>query len=162
MGLFDSNMDLPKPEEEILSPEEIAVLDKLAKKCVKWGMSIPGILMLESTKPLNYIGSQTLVFFEPIVQTIFNFKEYDTFRLALEKRETMEILIRKIEQLDAVARDREKRIKRFMKQEKKKWKWYQRYLGVFPPKVQIPEEVLEVPKKENNDSDNNQSPTSES
>jgi len=35
-----------------------------------------------------------------------------------------------------------------MKVEKKKWKWYQRYLGLFTPKVKIPEEVLNDPPEE--------------
>ena len=138
-------MDLPKPEEEILTPEEIEVLEKLAKKTVEWGMTMPGILTLESVKPLNYIGSQTLVFFEPIIQTIFNFRDYDTFRTALEKRETIEILIRKIEAADAVVHARQKRIKKYMKEQKKTWKWYQRYLGLFSPRVKIPKEIIDGP-----------------
>ncbi|MFQ6008563.1 MAG: hypothetical protein ACE5K8_06370, partial [Candidatus Zixiibacteriota bacterium] len=99
-------------------------------------------------KPLNFIGSQAMVFFEPIVQSLFNFKDYDTFRSALEKRESIEILLLKIEELDAVASEREKRIKKFLKAEKKKWKWYQRWLGIFPPKVQIPDDVLNPPSEQ--------------
>ena len=114
-------------------------------------MTVPAIMFLESVKPLNYIGSQALVFFEPIVQTVFNLKDYDTFRMALEKRETLEILIQKIEALDAVSYDREKRVKKFMKKEKKNWKWYQRWLGLFTPKVEIPEEVLNPPEKKDSD-----------
>ena len=108
-------------------------------------MTVPAILFLESVKPLNFIGSQAMVFFEPIVQTVFNIKDYDTLRQALEKRQTIEILLLKIEAMDAVALQREKRIKAYYKEEKKKWKWYQRYLGVFLPKVKIPDEVLNGP-----------------
>jgi len=42
-----------------------------------------------------------------------------------------------------VAARREKIYKKWYKQEKKKWKWYQRYLGVFTPKMEVPEEVRE-------------------
>ncbi len=140
-------MNMPDPEKPPLPAEEDAVLEKLAKKVVEWKMSVPAILALESVKPLNFIGSQAMVFFEPIIQAVFNIKDYDTFRCALEKRETIEILLLKIEAHDAVAMAREKRIKKFMKAEKKKWKWYQRYLGVFVPKVQIPEEILNPPRE---------------
>ena len=148
MGLFgSSDINLPDPEKEVLTEEEDQVLDKLARKVVQRGMSVPAIIFLESIKPLNFIMSQMLVFFEPIVQTIFNFKDYDHYRSALEKRETPEILLLKIEKYDAVALDKEMRVKKFMKAEKKNWKWYQRYLGIFAPKVKIPDEVINPPKK---------------
>lgn len=150
MSIFKGGMEVPDPGMKQLPEEEEAVLEKLARKTVEKRMTVPAIMFLESVKPLNYIGSQAMVFFEPIVQTIFNFKDYNTLRLALEKRETLEILIRKIEAYDATAYDREKRIKTFMKQEKKKWKWYQRWLGLFCPRVQIPPEILNPPETESN------------
>jgi len=148
MSFLKGNVELPDPEKNPLPAEEEAVLDKLAHKVVDKGMTVPAIIFLESVKPLNYIGSQVLVFFEPIVQTLFNFKDYSTFRTSLEKRETIEILILKIEKYDALSLAREKRIKKFFKKEKKNWKWYQRWLGIFTPKVKIPEEILNPPQKE--------------
>ena len=76
MSLFKGNYDVPDPDNTSLPAEEEAVLDKLAKKAVERGMAVPSILFLESVKPLNFIASQTMVFFEPIVQTIFNFNDY--------------------------------------------------------------------------------------
>jgi len=149
MSVFGPSPELSDPNKSPLNPEENEVLDKLAKKTVQRGMAVPAILFLESVKPLNFIGSQVMVFFEPIVQSLFNFRDYDTVRGALEKRQTIEILLLKIEEQDAVALVREKRIKKFLKQEKKKWKWYQRYLGVFTPKVEYPEEILNPPKTDN-------------
>lgn len=148
MSFFKGSMELPEPEKDSLPPDEDAVLEKLAKMVVRRGFSVPAIMFLESIKPLNYISSQALVFFEPIVQTVFSFKDYDTFRLALEKRETMEIIILKIEHYDAISHRREKRIKKYYKAQKKNWKWYQRYLGVFTPKVEYPPEVLNDPPEE--------------
>jgi hypothetical protein len=128
-----------------LPEEENRVLDKLAGKVIEKGMTVPAIIFLESVKPLNFIGSQAMVFFEPMVQTLFNTHDYNIVRQALEKRETIENLLQKIEAADAVALAREKRIKAFYKVEKKKWKWYQRYLGVFQPKMKLPDEVLNGP-----------------
>ena len=142
MSFFRGSMELPDPDKSTLPEEENAVLDKLAHKVVDRGMTVPVILFLESVKPLNYISSQAMVFFEPMVQSVFNFKDYDTMRVALEKRETIEILLVKIEKNDAISLEREKRVKKFLKQEKKKWKWYQRWLGIMTPKVELPEEVL--------------------
>jgi len=147
MSFFKGSTDFPEAEKPAMPEEELAILKKVAKQVVDRRMAVPAIVFLESVKPLNYIGSQVLVFFEPIVQTVFNFKDYNTFRSALEKRESIETMILQIEALDAVSYEREKRVKKFMKKEKKNWKWYQRYLGVFTPKVEIPEEVLNPPEK---------------
>jgi len=146
-GFLKGGMDLPGDGKGLLPEEEEAVLVKLAHKVVDKGMTIPAILFLESVKPLNFIGSQTMVFFEPIVQTVFNFKDYDNLRSALEKRESIEILILRMEEYDAVAHKREKAIKKWYKQEKKNWKWYQRYLGIFTPKYTVPDEVVSLPEK---------------
>jgi len=154
-GFLKGGLDLPGDGKGILPEEEEAVLEKLARKVVDRGMTVPAILFLESVKPLNFIGSQTMVFFEPIVQTVFNFKDYDNLRSALEKRESVEILILRIEEYDAVAHKKEKAFKKWYKQEKKKWKWYQRYLGLFRPKYTVPDEVLNPPEEPEkpNDSD---------
>ena len=95
-GSQDLSESAPIPEDEN------RVLDKVAERVVRWKMTVPAILFLESVKPLNYIGSQTLVFFEPIVQSVFNFKDYDSFRRAMERRENVERLMQKIEAADAV------------------------------------------------------------
>jgi hypothetical protein len=150
MGFLKGGTELPDPEQSPLEAEENAVLDKLANKVVDKGMAVPAILFLESVKPLNYIGSQMMVFFEPIVQTVFNFKDYSTLRTTLEKRNSIEILLLKIEEFDAKSFAREKRLKKFLKTERKKWKWYQRYLGIFTPKVDVPDEVL-TPSETNPD-----------
>ena len=147
MSLWPSRIDPPEPDKPALPEEEAAVLEKVAHQVVKRGMTVPAIIFFESVKPMNFIGSQAMVFFEPIVQGLFEFKDYTTLRQALEKRTTLEILIQRIEALDAVHVAREKRIKAFYKQEKKKWKWYQRYLGLFLPKVTIPDDVLNGPEE---------------
>jgi len=142
MSLFRQEMDFPDPNKPPIPEDENRVLTKLATKVVEKQMTAPAILFIESVKPLNFIGSQAMVFFEPIIQTVFNIRDYDTLRQALERRETLEILLLKIEHLDAIAYKREKRIKKWLKKERKSWKWYQRWLGVFTPKLVIPEEVL--------------------
>ena len=148
MSLWRGHVEPPEPERPALPEEEAAVIEKVAQQVVKRGMTVPAIIFFESVKPMNFIGSQAMVFFEPIVQGLFEFKDYTTFRQALEKRTTLEILIQRIEALDAVHVAREKRIKAFYKQEKKKWKWYQRYLGLFPPRTKIPDEVINGPEEE--------------
>jgi hypothetical protein len=101
-------------------------------------MSVPAIIFLESVKPLNYIGSQALVFFEPLVQTLFNFKDYDTFRRAMERRENVEVLLQKIEAADAVESKREREYKKRLKQARKESKSWLVRLRLKTPKIEMP------------------------
>ena len=75
MSFWKGSGDIPDPDRKILPEEQEAVLEKLAKQVVKRGMTVPAIIFLESVRPLNFIASQAMVFFEPIVQTLFNFKD---------------------------------------------------------------------------------------
>lgn len=111
--------ELP-PEDEDLTPEQKDLINRMAQKIVERGFTIPAILFLESVKPLNYIGSQTLVFFEPFAQVIFkSVKDYNTFRVMMEKRDNVERLLQKIEELDAIQAQEEKEIKKKYKEQKK-------------------------------------------
>jgi len=109
-----------REEERKLSPHQEEILTKIAQKVVSWRMSVPAILFLESVKPLNYVGSQMMAFFEPFVQTLFSWRDYDEFRRMMEERETIERLLQKIEQLDSEAQTKEKALKKERKVKKKK------------------------------------------
>lgn len=113
-----------KDEPPPLTEREAELMEKVAAKVVEWKMTVPAILALESVKPLNYIGAQAMVFFEPFVQALFNFKDYDTFREMMERRENVERLLLKIEELDAKALVREKEARRQRRaQRKRRWWW---------------------------------------
>jgi hypothetical protein len=114
---------------------EAEIMRRLAAKVVEWQMTVPAILFLESVKPLNYIGAQAMVFFEPFVQTLFNLRDYDTLRIMMEKRENVEVLLLKIEELDAEALRKERNAKaaRRAARGRRRWWW------PFGPKSQTPE-----------------------
>lgn len=98
-----SEGDKPK-----LTEKQAELLDKLAKKVVEYRMTVPAIMFLETVKPLSYIGSQTMVFFEPMVKAVFNVAEYDDFRILMEDRRNVEELLVRIERFDREALDKEK------------------------------------------------------
>ncbi len=114
--------------EEPLTEVEAGIVEKIAAKVVSLKMTVPAILFLESVKPLNFIGAQALVFFEPFVQTLFNFKEYDTFRLMMERRENVERLLLKIEELDAKLLAEEKAARKARREtaRQNRWKWFRK------------------------------------
>lgn len=80
-----------------LPPGDLELLDRLAARVVELRMEIPAILTLETGKPLSLIAGQTLVFFEPLVQSLFSFPDYRRYASLIERREAIETLIQKIE-----------------------------------------------------------------
>ncbi len=95
--------------EKGFSDEDELLIEKVAQKIVRMRMTVPAIFFLESSKPLAFLGSQLLIFFEPFIQTLFNFRQYQRFALLMEDRANWEKLLRKIEDLDAAYSEAEKR-----------------------------------------------------
>ena len=86
----------PTPEEE--QAQEREVLTRLADEVVRRRMAVPAIFVLETMRPLSFIASQGLIFFEPIVRTMLSLKDYDVFARALERRENVDWLVRYLEE----------------------------------------------------------------
>ena len=68
-------------------------MDKLAELTVRHRMTVPAIFFLESVKPLSFLGSQALHFFEPMVRAFFEVQSYDRFAAMMEQRENLEALL---------------------------------------------------------------------
>jgi len=100
--------------------EDEALIEKVALRVVGMRMTVPAIFFLESSKPLAFLGSQLLIFLEPFVQTLFNFRQYQRFAFLMEDRANWERLIRRVEELEAEQSEREKQAKREKKAKKKK------------------------------------------
>jgi len=67
-------------------------------------MTVPAILFLESVKPLSFIGSQAMYFFEPMVRALFAVPQYERFAAMMERRENVEALLVAIERRDDAER----------------------------------------------------------
>ncbi len=92
-----------------LSDEDMKLISRLAKGIVIRGLAVPSIMFLESVKPLNFIGSQVMVFFRPIVATIFPTTSYDRFEALLAKRQSIEWLILAIEKYSSPEKETKKK-----------------------------------------------------
>ncbi len=102
----------PEGEKPKLSPRQSEILDKLAQKVVLWKMTVPAIMFLETAKPLSYVSSQAMVFFEPMVKAVFNVAEYDEIRILMEDRRNVEELLTRIERFDRESLEKEKAAKK--------------------------------------------------
>ncbi|MBN2565764.1 MAG: hypothetical protein JXB46_08635 [Candidatus Eisenbacteria bacterium] len=107
-------------------PEHKEIMDRFARKIIDWRMTAPAVLFLESAKPLSFLGNQALIFFQPMVQSIFNFKTYDEVVEILEDRDNLEYLLSRLEQLEA-ERTRDERDERNKRRQARRgaglWRW---------------------------------------
>lgn len=149
MTFLDKNIEPEGSKKPAIPEEEDLILNKFARKVVEWRMAVPAILFIESGRPLNFIASQAMVMAqpvaEPMMQMFFNFQEYDIFRQAVERRENVENLLQKIEAYDAEMYAWEKRYRKFIKEQRKQWKWYQRWFGIAKPKLPPPPPDMQPP-----------------
>lgn len=83
-----------------LDPKKTEVLDRVAKFVCDKGMAVVAITFLESLKPLRYLGSQALIFFEPFLNVVFNAEKLALFREAMEDKRYLEYLLQKMEDIE--------------------------------------------------------------
>ncbi len=76
------------------------LINKFAQKIVDMRLAPIAIVMLESSKPLSFLASQTMVFFNPFFYAFFKYNEYDEISALLEDRNNIEALILEIERLE--------------------------------------------------------------
>jgi hypothetical protein len=76
-------------------PERAAV-ETLAREIVRRRLTVPAVLFLESSRPLNFLGAQLLVFFAPFAQVFFPTEQYEALVRFLERRGSVEYLLERI------------------------------------------------------------------
>jgi len=84
-------------ETDIPAQRKTELIGKFAQEIVDRRLSVPAIMFIETVKPLSFLGSQAMVFFEPIIQSVFAFRSYREIYLLLENRENLETLMQEIE-----------------------------------------------------------------
>jgi len=88
------------PREPRLTDQEREWLEKVAREVVRRGLTAPALMALESARPLNFIGSQLLVFFTPIISIAVPPALCERVAALMEKRGSVQALIAMIEDLD--------------------------------------------------------------
>jgi hypothetical protein len=86
-----------QPDRPPLSSEEVALLEKFATVVVTRGMAGPAVLFLESTGPMNFLGSQALHFLTPILDLACDAREIEQAACLLERRDSIARLMTLIE-----------------------------------------------------------------
>ena len=73
------------------------LIEELAGHLKRWGMVTPSIAFLEANKPFNFLGSQLLLFVQPLLGVFVSPAVTSEYASLLEDRDSIERLIRKLE-----------------------------------------------------------------
>lgn len=79
------------------TPDVATLIDKVSDQIVARRLSTAAIFLLESGKPLTTVGSQFLIFLDPILKIFLTVPDYQLFIELLEDRQKVEELICAIE-----------------------------------------------------------------
>lgn len=79
---------------------ERELVQRLAQFVVRRRMSTVALMTLESSRPLNFIGSQALAFLAPLLSLIFKTAEVDRFIHLLEQRRSVDFICDTILELE--------------------------------------------------------------
>jgi hypothetical protein len=82
------------------------LIDRVCGEVVRRRLSAPALLVLEMSRPLNYLSAQVLHFFHPFLTVLVDAAGYEQFTRFLERRGSMDYLAGRIEALEAEARVR--------------------------------------------------------
>ena len=77
------------PAGEPLSSEDQALLERVAVVVVDRGMAVPAVVFLESVGPMNFLGSQAIHFFTPLLEVVFPQRDVERVAQLLERRDTL-------------------------------------------------------------------------
>jgi len=94
----------PNSDTLSLEKQDLAFLEKIAKRIHDSGFVTPAILFLEMTKPLALLGSHALIFLGPILNVFIQSENYYRTIQVFEEPENIEILLQMIEALETKAK----------------------------------------------------------
>jgi hypothetical protein len=81
-----------------LSDDDRAMLDQLADGIVRRRLTPAALFFFESMKPMNFVGSQMMVFLRPVISVVWHDPQrWDQVQRVLEQRGTIELLLRRLE-----------------------------------------------------------------
>lgn len=88
------------PAQAELTEQQKDVVNRVCHAVVARKLTTPAIAFLEMSRPLNYVSSQAIHFFTPILSAIVDTKGVECFASVLERRDAVDILCTRIEEIE--------------------------------------------------------------
>lgn len=87
-------------DDVVPTAAQTKLIDRVCHETVRRQMTLPAIMLLESSAPLNFLAGQSLRFFEPILGTILDSGEIRDFAEFIEHRGAIEFICRRLTELE--------------------------------------------------------------
>jgi len=91
---------LSKTEPLVVTDAQSEAVEKVAQFLVKFSLTLPAILALETMRPLSFVGSQFMHVLSPSITAILSADSWDELAHLLEDRRGLDYLLGRIEELD--------------------------------------------------------------
>lgn len=94
-------VDPPGPAEP--TPEQQGPVDRICREIARRNLTVPGVIALELSRPLNFIASQAMHLFSPAVWAIAQKQGHENYRhfaAFLEKRGSIDYFIARVEHFE--------------------------------------------------------------
>ena len=72
-------------------------IERLAQKISSWGLVAPAVFFLEANKPFSFIGSQALLFFQPLLGFLLGDEVVGGYARLFEDQDNVERLLHLLE-----------------------------------------------------------------
>lgn len=106
-GFFDRlkhAFHVEKPGDVDPDEKTAKTIEKICKEIVRREMVVPALMILEMSRPLNFLGAQALHFFQPFGTVLIEPGAWEGFAKFLEQRGSVEYLIQHLEDANAQKR----------------------------------------------------------
>ena len=85
------------------TPEQAALVERLAHEVVRRGMTVPALAFLEMSQPLSYVTAQAIHFFTPMIGAVANTDAHRQLADLIEHRGSIEYICQAIERVSQQA-----------------------------------------------------------
>ncbi len=85
-------------DQELAPDERDEIIGRIARAISRRRMEMPAVLFLEMHKPLSFVASQALIAGSPFLAPVVGLNNLRGAVKLLERRENVELLIRRIEE----------------------------------------------------------------
>jgi hypothetical protein len=92
-------VDPPGPAEP--NEAQRAIVEMLCAEVVRRRLTAPAFLMLEMSRPLNYVSAQLLHYFQPMLAIVVDTAGYEEFTRFLEQRGAIDYICQRLEAAEA-------------------------------------------------------------
>lgn len=85
------------PADDAPTHDQLAIVDLLCHEIRRRRLTPAAVAFLEMSRPLNFVSSQAMHFFQPILSAVADVATYEQFAKFLERRDSIDIILERLE-----------------------------------------------------------------